>query len=92
MRKPNIKKIITRPISSFCIGLVYLYKITLSKILPDTCRFIPTCSTYMMESIKEWGIKGLLIGGKRLLRCRPNGKTGEDWVPLNIKGDNKWIF
>lgn len=81
-----------RPISWICIGLVYLYKITLSKILPDTCRFVPTCSTYMIDSIKEWGVKGLVIGTKRLFRCRPNGKTGEDWVPFNIKGDKKWIF
>lgn len=92
MHKKKIVSIMTTPLSSICIALVYIYKGTISKILPDTCRFVPTCSTYMIESIREWGIKGIGIGIKRLFRCRPHGKTGEDWVPFNIKGDKKWIF
>lgn len=92
-KKNNVLHYLCRPLSSLMIGLVYLYKITVSKLLPDTCRFTPTCSTYMIESIKEWGLlKGIILGTKRLFRCRPHGKTGEDWVPFNLKGDKKWIF
>lgn len=43
------------------------------------CRFIPTCSEYMKQSIIEYGIvKGTFLGIKRLFRCRPFGKYGYD--------------
>ncbi|MEG1016008.1 MAG: membrane protein insertion efficiency factor YidD [Bacilli bacterium] len=36
------------------------------------CKFIPTCSEYMIQSIEEYGLlKGLFNGTKRLLRCNP---------------------
>lgn len=38
----------------------------------DSCKFIPTCSNYMIEALEEHGlIKGLFLGTKRLLRCNP---------------------
>ena len=46
------------------------------------CRFYPTCSEYMKESIIKYGsVKGLGVGMKRLLRCHPFGKYGYDPVP-----------
>lgn len=92
MRKSEFLWYTLHPISSLCIGLVYIYKGTLSRMLPETCRFIPTCSTYMIQSIREWGFIGVILGTKRLFRCRPHGRVGEDWVPFNIKGEKKWIF
>lgn len=45
------------------------------------CRFTPTCSNYMIESIEKFGvIKGLFNGIKRILRCHPFGKYGYDPV------------
>lgn len=36
----------------------------------DSCRFIPTCSNYMIEALEEYGcIKGLYLGIKRIMRC-----------------------
>ncbi|WP_078063762.1 membrane protein insertion efficiency factor YidD [Pseudodesulfovibrio indicus] len=36
------------------------------------CRFEPTCSEFMILAIEKYGlVKGLLVGFKRLLRCRP---------------------
>jgi len=47
----------------------------------------------MLIAIKEWGVvKGVFLGIKRLVKCRPHGGSGEDFVPLNIKGDMKWFF
>lgn len=44
-------------------------------------------------AINQFGIKGLIIGFKRFMRCRPNGKTsGYDPIPINIKGEAKWLF
>lgn len=85
--------VITYPLRLILMGLVYLYKYCISPLLPHTCRFYPSCSSYMLLAIKEWGIvKGVWLGIKRICKCRPKGPSGEDFVPLNIKGDLKWIY
>lgn len=86
-------EIIIYLIKLLLIDMVYIYKFAISPLLPKTCRFYPTCSTYMILAISEWGIfRGVIIGLKRILRCRPGGRSGEDFVPINIKGDLKWIY
>jgi len=85
--------ILLLPIKYLAILLVKIYQFCISPLLPKNCRFYPTCSNYMILAIKEWGvIKGGLLGLKRICRCRPHGKTGYDFVPLNIKGELKWIY
>ena len=52
------------------------------------CRYTPTCSEYMKDSINTYGtLKGLYLGIKRILRCNPFGSYGYDPV---IKEENKW--
>ena len=81
------------PFKAGLISLIWLYKKLISPMLPNTCRFYPSCSTYMILAIREWVIiKGVYLGLRRICRCRPHGKCGEDFVPLNIKGDLKWIY
>ena len=47
----------------------------------------------MIEAINTFGLKGLKLGFKRLLRCRPKSKySGYDPVPINIKGEAKWLI
>jgi len=49
------------------------------------CRFEPSCSSYTIEAIKSHGvIKGLLLGGWRVLRCNPLSKGGYDPVPQKV--------
>lgn len=86
-------KIITYPFRLILLCLVKFYKFCISPILPKTCGFVPTCSTYMEQAIKEFGpFKGTWLGVKRLLKCRPGGDCGFDPIPLNIKGDLKWLL
>jgi len=43
------------------------------------CRFYPTCSDYVQQSIKKYGLlKGCLKGAKRIIRCNPFNKGGYD--------------
>lgn len=45
------------------------------------CRFIPSCSEYMMEAVEKYGVtRGGWMGLKRLLRCNRWSKGGEDLV------------
>lgn len=71
---------------------VYFYKGCISPLIPHTCRFYPTCSTYMIQAINTFGLRGIKLGLKRILRCRPKGKSGYDPVPINIKGEAKWLI
>ena len=86
-------KIITAPIRWLMMGLIYIYKGLISPLLPKKCAYYPTCSTFMLESIKEFGIiRGLILGFKRLIRCNPRCKGGIDYVPYSLKGESKWIY
>lgn len=69
--------------------IIYLIKIY--QIIPfsshSMCRFTPTCSEYMIQALEEYGLlKGLKLGFKRIMRCRPKGSFGYDPVP---KKENK---
>lgn len=50
-------------------------------ITDKACRFKPTCSEYTYQAIKKYGIlSGGLKGLKRIARCHPFSKGGEDPV------------
>jgi putative membrane protein insertion efficiency factor len=64
------------------IGLVRIYQFVLSPYLPNSCRYTPTCSQYMIQAITKYGVwKGGRMGFKRLSRCHPWGGSGYDPVP-----------
>ncbi len=63
------------------VALINLYQ-----LLPgpwhNSCKYIPTCSNYGIEAIKEYGsLKGGYLTIKRILRCNPISKSGYDPVP-----------
>lgn len=62
--------------------LVKGYQRYLSPLLPASCRYYPTCSTYTIQALSKHGlIKGLIMGTARILRCNPFVKGGLDPVP-----------
>ncbi|MEI6363329.1 MAG: membrane protein insertion efficiency factor YidD [Actinomycetes bacterium] len=64
------------------IAVIRSYQLTLSKLLPPSCRFHPSCSAYGLESMKVHGaLKGTALTGWRLLRCNPWNDGGIDPVP-----------
>lgn len=60
---------------------VRFYQIFISALLPNYCRFRPTCSEYMIEAINTRGFYGFILGLKRILTCHPFGGEGYDPVP-----------
>jgi putative membrane protein insertion efficiency factor len=61
------------------IAAIRLYQITLSPLLGPACRFEPSCSRYMVECLKKYGLlKGLAKGLRRVSRCHPWDPGGYD--------------
>ena len=47
---------------------------------------------YNSRSYDQYIFKGILLGTKRLLKCNPKSDYGFDPIPINIKGDFKWLL
>jgi putative membrane protein insertion efficiency factor len=64
------------------LGLIRLYRVTLSGWLGGQCRFYPTCSRYAEDAIRLHGaVRGTLMAAWRIARCGPFTGGGVDHVP-----------
>lgn len=62
--------------------LVLGYQKLVSPLLPPSCRFTPTCSSYAMISLERYGVlKGGWLALRRVIRCHPWNPGGYDPVP-----------
>ena len=64
------------------ISIVIIYRHSFGLFFPQNCRFHPTCSAYMVDSVKKHGaLRGVCFGVSRILRCNPfSSKSGLDPV------------
>jgi uncharacterized protein len=68
------------------IGLLRLYRVLVSPIYGDTCRFYPSCSAYALGAVTEHGlVRGGWLAIRRLGRCHPWNPGGVDHVPVNAR-------
>lgn len=75
----TIARLGDRAASAALVGLVLVYKATVSPLLGRHCRFQPTCSTYFREAVKKHGaVRGSLKGLARICRCHPWSPGGYD--------------
>ena len=64
------------------IFLIRAYQLTLSRVMPPSCRFYPSCSQYGLQSFQKYGVfKGGWLTVKRIARCQPFNPGGYDPVP-----------
>ena len=77
-------------LSYILIKLIRGYKFFISPLLGNSCRYLPTCSEYSIEALKEFGLlKGIFVSLKRILSCHPikflGGGDGFDPIKRKIK-------
>ena len=64
------------------LWLIQGYRVLISPLFPQTCRFHPTCSQYALQAIEQFGIwRGGWLALRRILRCHPFHPGGYDPVP-----------
>jgi len=81
-------RILSRWLSAVLVLMVRVYQLTLRPILGGQCRFIPSCSEYVIAAVRLRGpAVGLALGVWRLLRCHPFAKGGYDPVPESKQRD-----
>lgn len=64
------------------IYLINWYQKNISAYLESKnirCKYYPTCSEYTKQAIEKYGVlKGIWLGGIRILKCNPFSKGGYD--------------
>jgi len=71
--------LINQPARWCIVGIVWTYRATLGHFMGGHCRFMPTCSQYMLDAVEKHGPwRGGWLGIKRICRCHPLGGHGYD--------------
>jgi len=68
--------------TTIALILIRIYQKTISRVLPPSCRFEPSCSVYGYEAVEKYGVlKGGWMAIRRIGRCHPMNPGGYDPVP-----------
>ena len=60
---------------------IIVYQRLISPAFPRRCKYEPTCSSYAVQALRQFGIlRGLVLATWRVLRCNPFSHGGFDPV------------
>jgi len=66
-----------------CVLILRFYRAVISPLYGDVCRYYPSCSSYALQAIQQYGvIRGIWMGSLRIARCHPWAAGGVDDVPV----------
>ena len=70
------------PLRWLLIGFLRAYRLLISPLYGQVCRYHPSCSAYALEAVTERGsVVGTWLAVRRLGRCHPWAAGGYDPVP-----------
>ncbi len=70
------------PIRYLLIGFLRAYRLLISPLYGQVCRYHPSCSAYALEAVTRHGsLRGTWLAMRRLGRCHPWAAGGYDPVP-----------
>ena len=70
-----------KALRTIAIAPIRLYQRVVSPVIPQRCKYYPTCSEYAVGAVRQYGIlRGLVLAAWRLLRCNPLSNGGFDYV------------
>jgi putative membrane protein insertion efficiency factor len=64
---------------------IKIYQKWISPMFAPRCKYYPSCSSYAVTAIENYGIKGVAMATWRLVRCNPWSYGGVDYVLVNEK-------
>jgi uncharacterized protein len=68
--------------AKLALWAIRAYQLVFSPLIPNCCRFVPSCSHYATEAFQRHGFwRGLGLTLARLARCHPFSQGGWDPVP-----------
>lgn len=67
---------------NIAIAIMKVYRLVISPLYGEVCRYYPSCSSYSLQAYQQHGfVKGVWLTVRRLLRCHPFTPGGIDDVP-----------
>jgi hypothetical protein len=74
-----MKKLLTAPLK--------FYQKWISPMFAPRCKYYPSCSSYAVTAIENYGLKGIAMSLWRLVRCNPWSHGGVDYVQVKDTED-----
>ncbi|GAW48060.1 MULTISPECIES: membrane protein insertion efficiency factor YidD [unclassified Nocardioides] len=70
------------PVRYLLIGFLRAYRLLISPLYGQVCRYHPSCSAYALDAVRQHGsLRGGWLAVRRLVRCHPWAAGGYDPVP-----------